>query len=336
MSEIRLDLSNHPSLATAYEYSNRLLARLGASLERHAGGLSAITTVALGGSLGRLEAHRHSDFDCLIFAADDAPPETIETETMTVMRLLGESGLKAPKVSGIYGQAIQPQSLLDPAALGSLSESPQLFGHRMQLLLDAQPVFRPGQLRELQRAVLAWYGSGFHQRDPAEGWAYLINDLGRYRHAYSAWQRYKLSRSNDDSWQLRQAKLRSSRTITFASFNFVLGITNHSPNKHAEALDYLRHTPLQRLALIMRRYDNDAFGELLNHYEALHRNLSDYRVRSLLVNGGPETVAGLAGDFSPVHTDLQQHANALAAVLSDFFLQRRNDWDPRFFTDSLL
>ncbi|CAN0486932.1 unnamed protein product, partial [Phaeothamnion confervicola] len=185
--------------------------------------LSGVETVAVAGSLGRLEAAADSDIDYIIVLRDGLAPAAIAAQVAIVHELFLSAPFKAPKVDGIYRHGIARASLLDPRALGSLSEAPEIFGKRMALLLDARSVFASARFHALQGALIEWYGSDFLAASPARGWTYLSNDIVRYLHSYAGWQQYKFTRSSDDSWQLRQAKFRTSRLLSFAALMFLLG-----------------------------------------------------------------------------------------------------------------
>ncbi len=91
-----------------------------------------------------------------------------------------------------------------------------VFGKRLQCLLDSQPLFRPQQFRQLQRRLLDWYSTAFLHEHADKTWTYLLNDLVRYYRSYAAWQQFELKIEHDDSWYIRNAKLRTSRLTMYA------------------------------------------------------------------------------------------------------------------------
>lgn len=331
---LTFDPARYPTLAAAAGYSRQVQGRLIAALERERPHLDTIATVAVGGSLGRLEAHSKSDIDGLVIGIEGAPAPTFRAQSHRVSTLLAGSELKPPKSGGIYLEGVDVGVLLAPGAQGSLAEAPQVFGFRIGLLLDAQPLYMPGACRRLQRDILCWYGQGFHDRDPCASWTLLINDVQRYLHAYAGWQQYKFDRGADDGWLLRQAKLRSSRVLSFAAMLCVLGETNDLADKHERVLAFLRLTPLERLHAIMTHYDAPQFAALLDSYEAVLAALSDADTRRALVNHSPTSAATL--DASAAGAEVQQHGARIMQILTAFILARQADWDPRFFVRLVL
>lgn len=325
-----------PALQAAYRYSAHHLQRLACLCEDRAEQLSAIEVVALGGSLGRLEASVDSDLDCIIVLRDEVAPAQGEAQLAFVHDLLRQTPFKAPKAAGIYRQGVRRAALLDRASLGSLDESPQIFGKRMQLLLDARPVFGAAQLKALQSDILVWYGSDFLTSSPSRGWTYLCNDVMRYLHSYAAWQQFKFERSADDSWQLRQAKFRTSRVLTFAAMMFLLGQSDRYPHKLSWLHSRLCLTPMQRIHAIMADYDPAAYGQLLLAYESCFAALADPAVRAQLVATGPNSEGRMEVAYDDAYERIRQSSAAIVRALTEFALARRDDWGARFFAHWLL
>ncbi len=320
-----------PALQAAHRYSQLQLQQLKHRFESCAADLSAIETIAIGGSLGRLEASADSDVDCIIVLRDEISVAEGEAQVGVIHELLAHSPFKAPKPDGIYRRGIVRKALLEHAALGSLNESAETFGKRMQLLLDARPLFGGQRFHALQRAIIGWYGSDFLTTSPSRSWTYLSHDLMRYLHSYAAWQQFKFKRSADDSWQLRQAKFRTSRLLTFAALMFLLGESDRDANKMDWLHQRLALTPLQRLHSIMRIYEPKAYCELLSAYETSFAILADSAVRASLVASGPDTTTRMSATFHPAYEGIRQSSTPIARVLTEFALARRVDWGGRFF-----
>lgn len=320
-----------PALRAAYRYSLSHLEQLQRSFAARADALPGIETVAVGGSLGRLEAATDSDVDCIIVLRDGFAPAELETQLAVVHDLFLSAPFKAPKADGIYRQGIARATLLDPAALGSLTEAPESFGKRMALLLDARAVFGSARLHALQGALIEWYGSDFLAASPSRAWTYLSNDLMRYLHAYAGWQQYKFTRSSDDSWQLRQAKFRTSRLLSFAALMFLLGESDRNVHKMTWLHQRLALTPLQRLYEVMQIHDATAYEAVLAAYEASYAALSDSRVRATLVATGPDADTRMNAPLAPAYENIKAASSVLSQQLTEFALARRVDWGARFF-----
>lgn len=332
--DFAIDYRCAPALAAARRRSTALLAAAARKLDRL--DTVELETIALAGSLGRLEVSADSDFDCIVVARDGASPAALAAELERVYDVFATLGLRAPKADGIYRETIDRAALLAPLARGSLDELPATFGKRMQFLLDARPVYAARRFVHLRRAIIDWYGADFIERDGAKSWTLLLNDVQRYLHAYAGWQQFKLTRSAEDSWELRQAKFRSVRIVTLAGLLLLLGVSNHRPDKLAWLERQLDATPLERLAAVMNRYDRNAFSRVLNAYEFLFARLADPSFRSRLIEGGPDRHSGFTIPPSTAFAELDSAATALMETLTAFLIDRWGDWDPRFFTRLLL
>ncbi len=326
-----LNAANCPGLRTAWRYSRSALQALTAAFEAQAAHLPDVVTVAVGGSLGRYEAGAASDVDCIVVVRDGAASAHVEVQNALVHRLFAESTFKPPKADGIYRQGIARRALLDPAALGSLDEAPAVFGKRIQLLLDARPVFGRAGFDALQRDIVAWYCTDFVVAKPTRTWTYLCNDLMRYLHSYAGWQQFKFERGTDDSWQLRQAKFRTSRLLTFAATMYLLGESDGLPDKVSWLQSQLADTPLQRLYTVMQRHDAAAYAQLLAAYEAAFALLVQPELRAALVASGPDAATRMRAELHPVYEQIREHSAALSRILTEFALTRRAQWGARFF-----
>ena len=320
-----------PALESAYRYSCMQLEQLITLFAVRPERLAGMETIAVGGSLGRLEATPASDIDCIMVLCPGTSPRDGKRLAAEVHQILIGSPLRAPKPDGIYRQALSMEALLDRTALGSLSEAPEVFGKRMQLLLDARPVFGFDQFERARRAVIDWYAADFVATAPERGWTFLQNDLMRYLHSYAGWQQFKFARSADDSWQLRQAKLRTSRLLTFAALLFLLGESARDGDKQAWLVTRLSMTPLQRLHAVMGCYDANAYARLLAVYDTAFALLTDTTVRAELVAGGPDADTRMTADVSKVYARIKAVSSEISYLLTSFALARREDWGMRFF-----
>lgn len=291
----------------------------------------AIETIALAGSLGRLEAHQDSDFDCIIIANSNASDAQRRQQSALAVELMAECGLKMPKASGIFLKPVDRLQLLDRDALGKLDEAPHIYGKRMQCLLDTRAVYMPKAFTRLQADLVRWYASDFVEHRPRRSWTYLINELARYLHSYASWQQFKFDQGDDDSWLLRQLKLRSSRMVTFAGLLYLLGESNQRDDKLEWLGARLNQTPLERVLSAMLRYQFDGLERFVNAYQAVHTGLADSALRNALIQASPNDHAGAAGALPTASKVLWQDSDTVMRELTRFLLSRSNDWDPRFF-----
>ena len=335
MHTSELDLAPWPALAASHVYSLELLQFAERALAARASRFAAIEAVLVCGSLGRLEASESSDIDCIVVARhkSDLP---LAAEAAAINDGLSTLQLRPAKARGIYREPVTVAALTDIAALGSLSEPPEIFGKRIQCLLDARPIFGASRFSTLQREILEWYGTGFFAANPSRGWTYLINDLTRYLHAYAAWQQYKTERTADDSWWLRQSKLRTTRVVTVAGMLLLLGESSLRVDKLAWLNHRLRLTPLERVCDVMARYDGAALARFMDAYNAAHALAADPGHRRHLIEGGPASIAELPGEPDPLYARVNESSAAIMSILTTFLLDRRCDWDARFFERLLL
>jgi hypothetical protein len=326
-----LDLGSAPALRASREATLALNARLSAALA--AAEFGPLHTLAAAGSLGRLEAGPDSDIDCLLVLGDHAVLAAVEQDALVgrLMAIFAAQGLKLPKAAGIFRTPITPAVLCAPAALGSLDEAPEVFGKRMQVLLDARPLYAPEAFRALRGAILDWYGTGFVARGERAQWTYLVNDLVRYLHSYAAWQQYKFDRGADDGWYLRQAKLRGSRMVTFAGLLCLLGAASvRRDDRRAWLEAALDLTPLERIALVMGPDDPAAFATLLAAYDRTHALLADPDVRKALVAASPAGWQTLPARHADEFAELHAATGVVLTTLTNFVLSRRGIWAQDF------
>ena len=152
------DTSHAPLLNEAWEYSRNRYQQIEAAIRKTMPDFVACTAVS--GSLARMEAHQHSDIDLMIVIDDRAIKVSDREATRTfdeAWNQLDAFGAVRPKPGGIFSQCVRWKDLTDPSAKGRVDESIVTFGHRIQLLLDTQPVTSPGPFCELQSDILDWY-----------------------------------------------------------------------------------------------------------------------------------------------------------------------------------
>lgn len=330
-----LDLAPYPVLNDSRLFSFEIFRGVSSALSHALGAVSeAIMTVAVGGSLGRLEASSESDIDCIVIV-DDRKEFDHEQVALMVRKIRAElikTGLRPSKANGIYCRPIRTSRLLDPNGRGSLTEEAAIFGTRMQLLLDARPIYQPSEFQSLRAQLLAWYGCSQNRMTHC---THLLNDLSRYLHAYAVWQQFKFSRSKHDGWYLRQAKLRSTRIVTFAGLLFIIG--------EATASDYetdigreLNRTPLGRIQSAFNSYAGVEFRAVIEIYELLHQMLSDASIREELVRLSPISQDEVPTQYTGTYARIHDLSGELMEHLTEFILSRRGDWSSHIFHSWLL
>lgn len=330
------DYASLPALAASRLRSVALLRTLSSRLADALADGAGVLTVAAAGSLGRLEVGAGSDLDGIVVVDDRCEPGQAGALVERVYAALGDCPIRLPKSTGIFRSPITPGALCAPGARGSLAEAPAVFGKRIQFLLDTRPLHGAAAYSALQARILEWYAGSRRAMDADAQCSLLINDLQRYRHAYAGWQRHKYERSADDGWYLRQAKLRSSRALTFAGLLLLLGASS----RRADKLDWLHArlglTPLERVHAVMGELDPAGFRFVADGYDRLHALLSDPQVRAELVEASPASAASAPARHPPVYAEIHRLSGELLRRLSGFVLARRDEWHPDFFSELML
>ncbi|HCU90350.1 MAG TPA: hypothetical protein DGR97_10415 [Gammaproteobacteria bacterium] len=330
-----LDLEPYPVLNHSRLFSRDIVRDISRALIELLGSHSEpVMTIAVAGSLGRLEASSESDIDCIIIIDDRIELDQVQVGLMVrkIRAELIKTSLRPSKAEGIYCRPVRTSCLLEPNARGSLTEEAAIFGTRMQLLLDARPIYNAREFNFLRGQLLAWYG---YSKNRMTHYTHLLNDLSRYLHAYAVWQEFKFSRSKHDGWYLRQAKFRSTRVVTFAGLLFAIGEATASGYKTDLELE-LNRTPLGRIQSAFNSYPGVEFRAFIETYELLHRMLSDASIREELVRLSPISRDKVPVQYPGTYARIHDLSGELMEHLTEFILARRRDWPSQLFHSWLL
>ena len=249
----QFDVSTIPALASAWNYSAERFQQIETAIGNHLP--DCVACIAVSGSLARMEAHSHSDVD-LIIVVDDRHRIVSDTRCCAVfsdvwdrIRVFGDL---RPKPDGIFSVCARWSDLVDPSARGRIDESLATFGHRIQLLMDAQPVLLSDEFVELQIEILNWYSETRLTR--------MFNEPGPFHWLWQDVQRYWLSLKSRTYWLnaddpakslTLNVKLRSSRLMMVFAFLQTLQQSWHSNLPLSELISAivlsLHHTPAERL-----------------------------------------------------------------------------------------
>ena len=276
-------LENYPALATAWKWSWERLTRMRACLADLPRRAPEVAAVAVSGSLGRLEAGPYSDGDLIVVLSSEASSELDRTAGVTaVWDALAPLNLPRPQANGIFATAVTRAELCDPASRGRVVEDRALFGKRIQLLLDTQPVHGPDAYAGLVTAVIERYAAGFVAHDATKEWVYLLNDLVRYFRSLCLEAQWNFS-PQGGGWYIKSLKLRHSRVAMYAGLLFLLGECSREKNDKVGWLTARVHrTPLERIAEVYRGRQDPHFNRVASAYDRFLAGMNDPSTRAAL------------------------------------------------------
>jgi predicted nucleotidyltransferase len=182
------------------------------------GKLSPDTSLVLFGSVAREEMTSASDADWILLVDGQSSPDH-EVAKHEASNLLNELGFGEPGKSGVFGCLVGSHSLIHD--IGGEDDTNSNTTRRVLLLLESLSIGDREAYARVRRQILnrylnddrgLLYGSGA-RRVPR----FLLNDLTRYWRTVTVDFVYKQRAEAGKKWALRNAKLRMSRKLVFAS-----------------------------------------------------------------------------------------------------------------------
>ena len=328
------DLQKQPTLTYAFNWSNDMLEQMQDRLLPLAESVPDVVIAAVSGSLGRLEGMSHSDCDLIVLVNDDAihEPDRCQKAMQAVWEALEPLGMPLRKSTGMYVTPASHGQICDYSTLGLIADDKNIFGKRMQVLLDAKPIYGEDNFQKLVQGLLERYAAGFLIHDQKKEWVYLLNDLIRYFRSYCAWHQFDLSNDPIDSWHMRNIKLRNSRIPMFAALIFLLGeCSKEKKDKIGWLSEHLLLSPMQRIEKVYALNNDGGFNILLDAYEVFMTRMNSPEDRKVLVEASPKSLEELRAIDLPVYNELHANSDILIKELTRFVLDRRGDWSEAFF-----
>lgn len=317
------DLHDLPTLEAAWPRTRATFAEMRACLE--ADPVEGVRSVVVSGSLGRMEQLPASDGD-LIVVVDDRTAWDVDacgTAWNRVWDLIEPVGLARPRGHGIFSEVTSPSELGDLSTRGVIDERVGPYGRRIQLLLDAQPVYGSESYADVLTSVLERFA------DPSPGrseWVYLLNESIRYFRSMCVSAQWE-HREAAGAWRVRNGKLRHSRLLNYVGLLVSLGEASRQGVRDIAWLrERLKLTPLERVLAVA---DTESAREVMATYERFLELLADPAfVERLKADwpAGERHDPGATGEYG----SLRENAHKLQVLLLHVVRQRQDQWTSRF------
>jgi hypothetical protein len=215
---------------------------------------------------------------------------------------------------------LECRELFDPP-LGEIEESPRTFGTRIQLLLDAQPLWEVERFRRLQRSVLQRYLTPAPESDREECWSYLLHDLSRYFRSLALKYQWE-DRDQMQRWRLRNVKGWFSRPLMqMALLTLLRASLEKGRDPEAWVSARLHLTPLERLAESASIEQRELLRQIVSVYSEFLNWLS-----------APELWDRISGrDFQGFRRQANHFHNLLIQLLLEGSEERSQEFRRRLF-----
>lgn len=240
-------------------------------------------TVVLMGSWGRRELTRSSDDDYMVLVRGERGPAPPRPTVGAVARRFADdpAGYRDPGREGIFADVVHSADLVQ--RIGLDDDTNTNLTRRMLLMLESVAAFNAEVLEAARRDVIDDYLSDSIKdfRPPR----FLLNDLVRYWRTIGVDFVAKDRKRAGEGWGLRNAKLRTSRKLLFASG--LLPVLRCHELTAAQVPGFLAAQlalpPTDRVADAFLRYDQLVGGAaVLGAYDRFLTLLGDEGVRAEL------------------------------------------------------
>jgi hypothetical protein len=335
-----VDLSRYNHLLKAWSRTEAEMKRITDGIKKIALP-QEVRTLAVAGSLGRMEFTEKSDCDLMVILddavlkgdySDEGARRTAEVEAQKiyekVWELLKPLSLEPPKATGTFSSPTSEAQLCGKKNVGNSQEDMKVLAKRQLLLLETQPVYKPNECDKLTTALLDSYAEGYVKSEPHKEWGFLINDLVRYFRSICV--NYQWDFNNEHGkWPIRNTKLRHSRLIMFSGLLFLLGECSRAEKKIDWMRERLKMTPLERIAHVYESVNDTNFFRIAGLYNTFLGYLSDQKVRDYFKQADEHSYEKrYEMDYYP---QLKANSDGLVAELLRFVFNCRGVWTERFF-----
>lgn len=227
----------------------------------------SIATVAVCGSLARMEYTAASDLDVLVILKEDAHPEGDEADSAyeSVWQAIAAESPRRPRPGGTFSRPISTKALADLSQLGTATEQWDAFGKRINLLLASQPVYGATHFeRALERVAEAYATAGSLCGDAT--WSVLGHDVARHFHCVAA-NRCRKMFAQDPPDIASYVKFRFSVTLAQEAFLLLLhDIASRPAPDVPQLLAALRMTPMERVGHVCGLHNDRGIESIASCY----------------------------------------------------------------------
>ena len=219
------------------------------------GDIAPDTTLVLLGSIAREEMTSGSDTDWMLLVDGQAVPQHLDQQH-AIGEKLKELQFAKPGTSGVFGRLVGSHDIVHE--IGGEDDTNSNTTRRVLMLLESFPVGNREAYDRVRRQILNRYlrdDHGLqHGTGPLKVPRFLLNDLTRYWRTVTVDFVYKQRAEGGRKWALRNAKLRMSRKLVFAS-GLLRCFFCHLDPEAAEARDALA-TPQNDASKLLRYLEN--------------------------------------------------------------------------------
>lgn len=320
-------LERHSALKTAHYFSKATIDTIRARIRAQPPG-TAVHTLAIAGSLARMEASDQSDLDLIISLhppgeGEDRP----DPNPIMVWRdkLCADLELDPPNKNGVFQHPICRSHMATIA--GRSGEPYEDVAKRILFLLESEWLYNQDNYDTLLLEIIDAYSEDV-RRDPRKNFVFLLNDVVRFFRSLCVNYQFNKADTEDGKWPIRNVKLRHSRVLMYFSMVASIGALSrqHSEQKIDALKELIRMEPLRRLYVAYGLARDPGFFKVAGAYNTFLHLLAQKDVRAEL--------AGLDyGDRyrSSAFAQLKANSDALSSELLRFYEARRREWDDRFF-----
>jgi Putative nucleotidyltransferase DUF294 len=275
-------------LAALKEARRQTAERLGTRIELATGlETDSDVSIVLMGSWGRAEITSGSDDDFMVLVhGEERDSVHPSVEAVAESFEADPAGFKDPGREGVFGKAVFSQQLRENIGLDA--DSNANLTRRLLMLLESVAVSGHEHYDAVRSELLEEYlEDAFRDYRPPR---FFLNDVARYWRTLGVDFAAKVRQRGPEGWALRNAKLRTSRKLLYASG--LIPVLRCHELKRAEMVPFLdeqlRRPPTDRLADAFLHYGDLEHGaQALDAYDKFIQLLDDEEARGLLSSLGP-------------------------------------------------